>query len=86
MDVRYDVKRFDFYHCGKHAAYKHRQDVADAIRVFYDFLGGAKHYAKLSSEIRHICASLRHSLISNRFPTMRALRQHLETLEWTTML
>ena len=86
MGVRFDLKLIDFYDWGKPAVYKRRQDITDAIRVFYDCLGGAKHYAKLSSEIKHICGGMRHSLIDKRFPTITALRQHLEAFEWMMML
>ena len=86
MGVRFNLKLIDFYDWGRPAAFKRRQDIGDAIRVFYNCLGGAKHYAKLPANAKYICAGLRDSLILKRFPTMTALRQHLESFEWSSMI
>lgn len=83
--VRFEIKLIDFYDWGKPARYKQREDIAQSLRVFYDCLGGQKHYAKQPDEVRHICAGLRTTLIRKRFPTMTRLRQHLESFEWDTL-
>lgn len=82
LGVRFELKLIDFYDWGRPARYKQQQDLADTIRVFYDCLGGQKHYAKLPSEVRHICAGLQRKRIFQRFPNVTALRRHLESFEW----
>ncbi len=79
------LKLIDFYDWGKPARYKQQQDIADTIRVFYDCLGGSTHYNRQPDEIRHICAGLQRKRILQRFPTMTALRRHLESFEWQTL-
>jgi len=86
VGVRFELKLIDFYDWGRSTRYKQHQDLADTIRVFYDCLGGADHYASQPPEIRRICAGLKRSLILQRFPTMTALRQHLENFSWQTTL
>ena len=83
--VRFDLKLIDFYDWGKPARYKQQQDLADTIRVFYDCLGGKDNYARQPAEIRHICAGLQRKRLLQRFPTMTALRRHLEQFEWHTL-
>lgn len=83
--VRFELKLIDFYDWGKPARYKQKQDIADTVRVFYDCLGGRRHYRRQPDAIRYICAGLRRQLILKRFPTVTALRQHLQMFEWTTL-
>ena len=83
--VRFEIKLIDFYDWGSPAAWKLKQDITDAMKVFYECLGGRPHYAKLPPEIRHICAGLKHSLVLKRFPTMSTLRKHLDTFRWAKM-
>jgi len=59
-----------------------RGDVVDVIRIFYDSLGGARHYAKQLPEVKAICRGLKHSLILESFPTLDRLRTHLESINW----
>ena len=56
--------------------------VIDAIRLFYDALGGSAAYANHSPEVKAICRGLRHDLLRERFPSAAKLRQHLETFGW----
>jgi RIO-like serine/threonine protein kinase len=84
--VVFDVKLIDFYDWGRPRPFKQQQDIKDTLRVFYEVLGGRAHYARQPAEIRYICAGLRRELMIARFPTMTALRQHIETFEWSTML
>ncbi|MFQ5778684.1 MAG: protein kinase [Terriglobia bacterium] len=57
-------------------------DVCDLVRLFYDAVGGRKHYARLSREAKGICCGLKRSLILRKFRTAGRLRQYLETLPW----
>ena len=80
--VGFELKLVDFYNWGRPSKAKQQQDILDSIRLFYDILGGAKHYAKLADDLRYICAGLKDSIIIRRFPTMNALRVHLEQFPW----
>lgn len=81
--VRYELKLIDFYDWGKPRRYQQRQDIWDAVKVLYECIGGKRAYAKMPPEIKHICAGLRRDLILKRFPTITAMRTHLETFEWS---
>lgn len=83
--IAFDIKLVDFYDWGPPVKYKQRQDVWDTINVFLECLGGRERYAKLPDEIKHITAAGRRATILRRFPTMTALRQHLESFQWTTL-
>lgn len=77
--IFFDVKVVDFYHWGAPTAGKIREDVFDLIKLFYDAVGGRKHYAKQPPQVKAICRGLRRDLIAKRFPSVRHLREHLET-------
>jgi len=80
--VGFELKLIDFYDWGRPTRAKQDQDTADAIRVFHDMVGGARHYARLPAEAKYLCAALRPTLIKQRFPTAAALRHHLDTFDW----
>lgn len=81
--LTFDLKILDFFpRQGRRAALV-KDDVVDVIRIFYDSLGGRRHYARQPLEIKAICRGLKHSLILERFPSMAALRRHLETMSWS---
>lgn len=84
--VRFELKLVDFYDWGPPRKYKQKQDVKDTIRVFHECLGGKKHYAALPQEVKYICAGLKSELMVKRFPSMTALRMHIENFKWTTTL
>ena len=70
------------YHWGRPNSEDYKDDVWDAIKVFYYSMGGKKHYAKLPDEIKYICAGLKRSLITKRFKNMSVLRIYLENMSW----
>jgi hypothetical protein len=78
----FDLKLIDLYHWGAPSAANIRNDVFMLIRLFYDVLGGQRHYAKQPSPIKGICCGLKHSLIARKFRTAGQLRAYLETMEW----
>ncbi|MGI9013310.1 MAG: protein kinase domain-containing protein [Phycisphaerales bacterium] len=81
--VCFDLKVVDFYNWGRPTAAHLRDDVIDVIRLLYDAVGGKAKYASHPPAIKAICCGLRRDLIARKFPTARALREHLETFEWT---
>lgn len=80
----YDVKLLDMFHWGAPTRSHIADDVCDLVRILYDAVGGAKHYAKQPPEIKAICAGLKRSLILKSFSTAGELCEHLETIEWTS--
>lgn len=82
VGIQHRVKIVDFYHWGRCTAEHRRDDLYGLIRLFYDSLGGQKHYASHAPEIKYICAGLKRSLISKRFKSVTHLRRHLETMAW----
>jgi tRNA A-37 threonylcarbamoyl transferase component Bud32 len=81
--IFFDVKLVDFFHWGAATASHIKQDVGDLVRLFYDALGGRKHYAKQPPEVKTICKGMRTDLIGRAYPTASHLREYLETFEWT---
>lgn len=79
----FDLKVLDFYHHGAPSRENRREDLFDMIRIFYDALGGQKHYKKQPPEVKEICCGLKRTLILSRFRNVGRLRLHLEHLSWT---
>ncbi|MBM2830174.1 MAG: serine/threonine protein kinase domain protein, partial [Gammaproteobacteria bacterium] len=52
------------------------------IQIFYDALGGKRHYAKQPQEIKDICCGLKRSFIAKKFRTAGKLRSYLESMQW----
>ena len=83
LGLSFELKLLDFFHWGKANKDNRESDICNAIRTFYEALGGAKHYSKHPKEIKAICCGLKQSLILNKFKTARALRVYLETQAWS---
>jgi len=80
--LAFDVKLVDMYHWGPASAENIQEDVVKLVRIFYDAIGGPKHYAKQPPEAKAICCGLRRDLILSKFRTAGQLRQYLETMTW----
>jgi len=78
----FDVKLVDVYRWGAPRWTNIHDDVCDLIRVFYDAIGGRKHYARQPPEVKAICCGLKRTLITRKFPTAGQLREHLEMMRW----
>ena len=81
--ISYDVKLVDMFHWGAPKPENIRDDVCGLVRVFYDAIGGQKHYAKQPPEVKAVCCGLRRSLILKKFRTAGQLRAYIESIEWT---
>lgn len=79
----FEIKLLDMFNWGVAKKANIRDDICDMIRIFYDCLGGYKHYAKQPPEVKWICGGLKRSLILRRFKSATHLRNHLETMEWS---
>ena len=81
--VNFDLKLVDFYDWGRSSESKRQQDIVDAVHVFYECLGGRRHYPRQPEDVKYICAGLKRSLLLRRFSSITALRHHLETFTWS---
>ncbi|MHC4994812.1 MAG: protein kinase domain-containing protein [Planctomycetota bacterium] len=82
--IGFELKLIDFYEWGRPTRAKMQQDIVDSVRVFAEIVGGRDRYAKLPDEAKQICRGMQASRILERFPTIAALRLHLEVFESVT--
>jgi len=82
LGLGFDVKLVDLYRWRAPKRTNIQDDVIELVRIFYDAVGGKKHYANQPPEVKSICCGLKRSLILKKFSTAGQLRQHLETLQW----
>ncbi|RME41485.1 MAG: serine/threonine protein kinase [Planctomycetota bacterium] len=80
--IGFELKLVDFFQWGAATREKRRQDVQDAIRLFYDAVGGKRWYARQPPVVKTICCGLRRSRMAERFPTVTHLREFLESFDW----
>ncbi len=83
--IGFNLKLIDFYPWGRPSRLKMQQDVLGAIAVLHDLLGGARRPTTLPPEVTWVLAGKRTERILERFPTMAALRHHLETFSGPTV-
>jgi serine/threonine protein kinase len=80
--LSFDLKLVDMFHWGPARPENIHDDVCDLIRIFYDAVGGRRHYAKHPPEVKAICCGLKRSLILRKYRSAGQLRQYLETMQW----
>jgi serine/threonine protein kinase len=80
--LSFDLKLVDMFHWGPASPQNIHDDVCDLVRIFYDAIGGQKHYAGQPPEVKAICCGLKRSLILKNFRNAGQLRQYLETMQW----
>ncbi len=78
----FDVKLIDMIQWHAPRPENIQDDVCDLIRLFYDAMGGGRHYPKQPHEIKEICCGLKRSLILKKFRTAGRLCEYLETMPW----
>lgn len=78
----FELKFLDSFQWSQSRKLNIQQDLIDAIKIFYDVLGGKKYYAKQPQAIKNICCGLKHSLILRKFRNASQLREHLESMNW----
>lgn len=81
--LEFDLKIIDLHHWGDSKKDNRDEDIIKMIRIFYDILGGQKHYSKLAPSIRYIICGLKRNLILQRFKKASDLRIYLETMDWS---
>jgi serine/threonine protein kinase len=78
--LAFELKILDLYNRGPYTKEHALDDLCDLIRLFYQALGGQRHYARQPPEIKQICRGLKRTLIVDRFPSVSRLRDYLENL------
>ncbi len=80
----FELKLLDMYRwVGDKRSYT-KDDVCEAINVFYSAIGGQRWYMVLPPEVKAICCGLKRTLIQKKFKSATALRNYLENIEWTS--
>lgn len=82
--IGFDVKAIDFFWHGPRTVEHVQDDIVDLIKLFYESLGGARTYKNQPPEVKAIVRGQKRSLITRRFKTLHALRQHLENFDWSS--
>ena len=82
--LSFDLKLVDMFYAGSPKKQNIHDDTVDMIHVFYEAIGGKKHYAKQPQEVKAIINGLKRSLILKKFKSAGQLRQYLETMHWST--
>jgi serine/threonine protein kinase len=78
----FDIRLLDLHHWGDSRKANMDADICNAIRVFYDIIGGPSRYAKQPIEVKEICLGLKRTLILKKFRGAAELKKHLETIQW----
>ena len=80
--IGFDLKLIDMFHWVAPKKENIYDDVCDLVRLFYDAIGGQKHYANQPQVVKKVCCGLKRTLITKRFRTAGRLREYLENIEW----
>lgn len=83
VGLGFELKLLDMYHWGGNdRKFNMEQDICDMIKIFYDCIGGQKHYANHPTEVKQICMGLKKTLITKKFRSANHLKSYLENIEW----
>ncbi len=82
VGLSYELKLLDFFNTSGTRKQKETQDMIDAIKIFYNSLGGSKTYKSHPRQIKEICCGLRRHLLESKFRSISELKLYLENQEW----
>lgn len=82
VGLNYEVKLIDMFVWNDSVKGNIQEDIINLIHVFYETLGGKKHYARQPPAIKYICCGLKRGLIASKFRNARDLCLHIETFSW----
>lgn len=82
VGLSFELKLLDMMHWHDSRLANIKEDTVKMVHVFYEALGGQKHYAKQPAVVKEICCGLKRSLILKKFRNASAVRSHLETFSW----
>ncbi len=78
----FDMKLVDLFQSSATKRQAIQDDTVDMIHIFYEILGGRKHYAKQPKAVKDICNGLKRTLILKKFKSASQLRNYIETMQW----
>lgn len=78
--LHFELRLLDMYNWGAPRPVNILDDTVDLIRIFYDALGGAKHYRNHPDWVKSICCGLKRSLISKKYRSAGQLRTYIENM------
>lgn len=79
--LQFDLKVIDFYRWSTPNRENINDDICDLVKIFYESIGGKKHYRDQPKVVKEICCGLRRKLILKKFRTAGQLRYYLEHVE-----
>ncbi len=82
VGLNYNLKLIDMFQWKDSKGANIKSDVMDLIRLFYDALGGQKHYSKQPQAIKDICCGLKHSIALKKFNNAGKLCRYIENMQW----
>lgn len=83
VGLSFQLKLLDPFHwTGATKRDGQKDDICNVVEVFYDALGGTKHYAKQPQVVKDICKGMKRPLILKSFGTISKLKNYLENVEW----
>ncbi len=82
VGLNYNLKLIDMFQWKDSKSANIKSDVMDLIRIFYDALGGQKHYAKQPQAVKDICCGLKHSIALKKFNSAGKLCRYIEIMQW----
>ena len=85
LGMGYELKLLDLHNHGRTTREHLNIDICDLVHLFYQALGGQKHYAGHPPAIKHICCGLKRTLILKKFRRASDLCHHLEALDWSKL-
>ncbi|MGB5324538.1 MAG: serine/threonine protein kinase [Pseudomonadales bacterium] len=78
--VAFELRLLDMFYWGSPKPVNYLDDTVDLVKIFYDALGGQRHYASHPQWVKDICCGLKRSLIRKKFRTAGQLRAYLENM------
>lgn len=78
----FQVRLLDVHNHGKASAKLIADDVIDMIRVFYDCIGGQKHYRSQPQWVKDICLGLKRERIRKKYKNAQGLLEYLQNFSW----
>jgi tRNA A-37 threonylcarbamoyl transferase component Bud32 len=80
--IGFQLKLIDVYRWEGTTRQNIFDDVCNAVRIFYEAIGGRSHYPNQPRVVKDVCSGLKRSELWRKFRSAGELRHHLENLAW----
>jgi len=78
----FEMKLVDLFQSPSSKRTAIQDDTVEMIHIFYETIGGQKHYAKQPKAVKDIVNGLKRTLILKKFRSATQLREYIETMQW----